>query len=196
MGFLRPEVQAQQVRSQATPLAEDVLENLRRQLRGGVYGEGVGPLQREAGTAIRQFMAARETPERFESLAQPMIDISRRETDRGAAQLRENLGTAGLRLGTPATQAEGRFRAEAGQNLDSLLAQLFSQEQANLLQSIGMLQSMGVSNIAPFLQMAGLGIIPDQTIVTDSPWVIGAETAAGLMEGLGSLLGGLKRPGV
>lgn len=192
MGFLRPEIRAHQPKSPATPLAEDVLANLRRQLTGGVYGEGVGPLQREAGTAIRQFVEARQTPDQFANLLQPIIDINRREVDRGAAQIRESFGAMGQRLGTPLARAEGDFRAEAGQNLDRLLSQLFMQEQGNLLQALGLMQTMGDMNIQPFLQMASLGILPENTIVTDSPWVTGAQTIAGLMEGVGSLAGGFK----
>ena len=44
--------------SQATPLAEDFLKFLQGQLSEGAFGIGVGPLQREAGTAIQQFVTS------------------------------------------------------------------------------------------------------------------------------------------
>ena len=53
-----PRVDQVQPASQATPLAEDFLKILQGQLSSGAFGTGVGPLQREAGTALRQFITA------------------------------------------------------------------------------------------------------------------------------------------
>ena len=75
MGFLQPRIETRQPRSQATPLAEDVLGLLRKQILGGTFGEGAGSLQREAGTAIRQFVNARQTPDLFKELAAPIMEL-------------------------------------------------------------------------------------------------------------------------
>lgn len=45
--------------SQATPLSSDVLSMLQGQLSQGAFGQGVGPMQRESGTAMRQWMQSR-----------------------------------------------------------------------------------------------------------------------------------------
>lgn len=192
MSFLQPEIKAKQPRSQATPLSEDVLDVLRKQVLGGAFGEGLGPLQREAGTATRQFIKSRQTMDDFGKLAQPLIDISRRETDRSAADLRESFGIAGSRFGTPLAFGESRLRTDAGQNLDATLAELFQQEQGRLLEAIGMLQSIGQQNIEPIMNMAQLGVLPEEMFAVDSPWMLAIEGIAALAEGAGTAASGFQ----
>lgn len=177
---LGPEVTSRQPRSQATPLAEDFLNLLRREIAGGTFGEGLPGLGRESGTAIRQFIENRASPENFARLAAPLTDISRRETDRSAADLREGFSIAGSRFGTPMAMGEARLRSDAGQNLDATLSNLFQSEQGNLLSGIGMMNQIGMQGIMPFLQMAMQGIMPEQTMIQENPFMT-------LLGGLGGL---------
>jgi hypothetical protein len=204
MGFLKPDITTQQPRSQATPLATDVLGWLQSQFAqgtggtatpaktgsgGGIIdllrgtasgtvgtggtglGTGLGEMQQMAGDYINQFILSRLNPESFAALAAPITEAFNRETDRGAAQLRESLGAMGNRFSSSLTREEGRFRGERQQDISTQLANMFAQEQANLLGAIQLQQLFGEQNIAPFLQFAGLGIQPEQTVVTDNPWM-------------------------
>lgn len=191
----RSRVEQVEKRTAATPLAEDVLQTLRNQITGGTFGEGFGPLQREAGTAIRQFVNASSTlPSRFENLANPLIQLSRRETERGAANLREGFGIAGSRFGTTAARGEGLFRGEAQGRLDATLAglmnQMFEQEQNRMLQGISEMFKQGQANLAPFIALTELGVLSPDTVVHPSRFREIVEPIAGLAQGIGEIVPG------
>lgn len=166
---MQPNVESREVKSQATPLAGDVLDVLRKQITGGTFGEGFGPLQREAGTAIQQFTHNRADPANFAKLMGPLREMFNTQTDRGAAQVREGMGAAGNRFSTSTMREEGRFRGERANALDAQIGQMFQESQNQLLQGLGMMQNFGAQNVNPFFQMASQGINPENQIVTEDP---------------------------
>lgn len=130
-----PKVKRVRQRSQATPLAEDLLARIQGQLDQGTFGQGFGGLDSEAGTAIRQFMArgGANLPAirdvsgpgvNFGEMIDALETVQNRNVNRNAADLREQFGAAGTRYGTTAQQGEGRFRAEAAQDWNVQLGQL------------------------------------------------------------------------
>lgn len=294
MGFLKPRIETQQPKSQATPLAEDILGLLQKQITGGTFGEGIGPLQREAGTALRQFMNS-GAGGRFTSgtntdfvdtsrvpgindsalpgvrdinllTADPRFDLNsqlgnieqlrRRQGNQQVADLREAFGAAGTRFGSSLGQGEASLRegldqqlgvelgnlfmaadessranraldlqgqatganrdiAVRGQdigvqemmnNLGLALNQLFGQQAglsleqdrinqagfegqlARQLQSIFGLQEFGNQNVSPALGLAQGGVLPENQIVTDSPYKTGIELFTKLAEVLGPIV--------
>ena len=374
MGLIKPTIESRQPESQASPLAGDVLDQLRRQIIGGQFGEGFGP-QREAGTAIRQFVNSggpqfdlpenflqptefdftigdssfklpsiiddfeqsaatgrspitppgtdvRDVgalggirdpnlgiqPSRLDEVVAALSDIQRRETESQVGDLREAFGIAGSRFGDPLARAESSLRGDLGSQFTAQLANLleggrrfdtqagleasrtginrdvsaaqlglagqqlgvnrdlglfdtlsrlaieqgrlglgsdelllralteqgrlglageelglrrdiaqgqlglgaaelfdrsalgrtglagnlFNQDAARLLQGINLLQNFGTQNLAPFFQLAQMGILPEQTIVGDSP----LSSITGLLSGAGGLLTGLGPLGI
>lgn len=184
---MKPTVETQEATSQATPLAQDVLGMIRRQITGGVFGEGMGPLQQEAGTAIRQYVTSRQNMDQFAQTLAPVLRLFDQGTNEQVAGLRTSMGSLGGRFGTPLANAEADFRSDRSMQRDALIAQAWQQEMQNLLAGIAMMQQFGLQNIAPALQMAQLGILPEHVIVGDSPFAQITGAAAGLMKGAGSL---------
>ena len=134
--------------SQATPLAEDFLKMFQGQLSEGSFGTGVGPLQREAGTAARQLVNSGGGEQfKFDPLINDLTNIFNRETDRGAAQIREGFGGMGGRFSTGLAREEGKFRRESGTDFNAMLGDMFRQSfesrQNRLQQGIGMLGQLG-----------------------------------------------------
>lgn len=139
MGFLSPDVQQQDNFNIATPLASSVLDRLRKQVTSGEFGMGLGPLQREAGTALRQFMDAGNrfafgtgaepgtgTSSR-EALASSLEGVQDRRVNEQAADLREGFGEAGTRFGSTLATGEGRFRRDTETDFMATLASIFEQ---------------------------------------------------------------------
>ena len=185
----------QEITSQATPLSEDILEILRGQIESGQLGVGVGPLGREAGTAARQFVssgvAGRGGTEGFDlsPLLKQLETIQNRRVGEQTGDLREAFGITGQRFGTALQKGEGNLRGRLEQDfmatIGELLRQSFeSQQQRTLfgqgqqLQGINLLSGIGQRNLAPFLQLASLGINPD--IFTENPFVTVGKTIAGV----------------
>lgn len=192
MGFLKPNIETRQPRSQASPLAEDFLGLLRKQLLGGTFGEGLTGGQREAGTAIKQFVNARQTPEQFNKLAAPLIDLSNLNLDRSASDLRESFGAAGNRFGSGAAGGEAKLRSEANTNLNAQLSELFNSQQGQLLQGIMGMQQFGLQNLQPFMDFASQGILPEQMFVQDSPFVQSMKLLTQLVDAAGGAAKGFK----
>lgn len=132
-------------------------------------------------SSVDSFIQARETPEQFMSLMGPLREVFQLNTDRAAGEVREGLSQTGNRLSTAAAREEGKVRNEGNLNLEALLSQLFLGDQANLLNAIGQKQNMAIQNTAPAFDFAGAGILPDQTIIQDSP-------ATMIFKGLGELI--------
>lgn len=181
-----------EVTTQATPLARDVLGDLRSMLEGGGLeqaGLGISPLQREAGTAARQFVSSGGGRFDLSPLLGQLEDIQRRRVAETTGNLRESFGAMGARFGSPLATAEGRTRRELetefGAQTGELLRQEFGAQQQRQLQGIGLLQSLGVSNLAPFFQMAQLGIQPD--VFEPSPFVQGLSALGGALGGAGAV---------
>jgi len=254
-----PNVQSEEVTSQATPLAENFLKILQGNLSSEAFGTGVGPLQRESGTALRQFISALqggrsgpgfvgsgerpgfagvgETPTvdrgGLDRLIAGLEESSGLRTERSAADLREQGGITGTRFGSSLAQGEGLLRAESGAALDQLIGGLqergrefdvgllegarqfdvgaregarrfdigagqfdvTAREGARqfdigagqfdinlLLQSIAQLFGQGQQNVGTIGQFAGLGILPDELIVSPSTTTQIVTGATGLLD--------------
>ena len=183
--------------SQATPLAGDFLKFLQGQLSEGAFGTGVGPLQREAGTAIQQFVKSLQgqvaggPSESLQRLLTGVEAGSRRRTETGAGNLREQFGITGSRFGTPLALGEARFRAEAGEGLDRTLGLLGEQGRqfdiGQLLAGIQQLFGQGRENVDLFARFAELGILPEEIIAGPG---IGQQLLTGGLEIAASAAGG------
>jgi len=194
--------------SQATPFAEQLLALLGGQmgmggmqqregaLNAGAFGTGVGPLQQEAGTAIRQFVEGGGMPFKLSPLVGRMQDIFARQTEAGAAGIREGMGGMGLRFSTPLAAEEGKFRREAGTDFMATLGNIFREEHQrniqNLMGGMGMMQQFGQQNIAPFMQLGQMGILPEEIMMQKNPLMQGLDIAAGIgqmIPGIGTAIG-------
>lgn len=180
--MLKPVVSSRQQKSQATPLGEDILSLLKKQLTSSdTFGGGVTGAQQGAMKSMDKFIGARETPEQFMKLMGPLKEMFQLNTDKSAAQTRESFGATGNRMSRSAMKAEGATRNEGNLSLQAMLSQLFMGDQANLLGAIGQKQQMANQNIAPALDFGAMGIMPDQTMINDS-------TATTLFKGFNELL--------
>ncbi len=184
MSFLKPDIEARQPKSQATPLSQGILDFLLKNL-SGEGEEGAGGDLGVAQQGFRDFATARSTPEQFLELMGPLRAIFERETEKDVAQTREGFSATGNRQGTGLAREEGRVRTEQATNLDALMSQLFLREQDNLLKALSGLRE-------PFTQFGSQGILPEQTIVSDSPFVTLTKTLADLAKGAGAVIGEVK----
>jgi len=209
-----PKVQKETRSSQATPLAEDFLKILQGQIAEGSFGQGAGPLQRNAGTAIQQFVQSLQErtkggtggPDTTSPLIDAVTRLSQTNTNRSAADLREGAGIAGNRFGTAGALGEARLRSDAGMNLDQTVGSILqSQSQFDtntglklndqLSQAIAQLFGQGEANTGVFERMSALGILPEELIVSPG---IGDQLLSGAMNaGAAYLTGGasLAMPG-
>jgi hypothetical protein len=151
----------------------------------------VGAGQKAAGESISKYIAARESPEAFEELMGPIREAFNLDTEKIAAQQKEELGVIGGRFGTGLAREQGRLRGERGLELDSLMSQLFLGEQQNLLGAIGTQGQLGTAAIAPFLQALTLGVQPEETVVGNSPF----QNLLDLGSVVAAIMAGAKGPG-
>lgn len=187
--------------SQATPLAGDVLSQLRNLISTEGLGAPVTALQQEAGTSARQFVqalqggtAVRDVPSREGVRGVIRRDINR-ATEEQAANLRESFGASGSgRFGSSLLGAERELRTDALTQLADALTQMeFQAGQLGiqrdlgvgrqLLQGIQSMQSFGAQNLQPFLQLAATGILPEEIITTPNPFL---QLGTALIGGAGS----------
>lgn len=215
-----PKIQNVERTSQATPLAEDYLNILRGQIASGQFGLGVGPLQREAGTAARQYLLSLQQRARPNTAGELRNDTGQiigalqkrnaADTRTQAAQLREGFGASGSRFSTEAAQGEGRLRSENQLNLDQLVASVLvdqgAREQAARQFDVGAgfqldaqtqaaiesLFNQGQGNIAPFAQAASQGIVPSDVIA--SPGILSQILSTAGQLGAAYITGGASLP--
>jgi hypothetical protein len=171
MGFLKPDINTQQPKSQATPLSQDVLNLLRQAIAGGNMGSPMSASGKEAESSLSGFIKDRQSPEMFNELMGPLREAFGLQTEKDVAKTREGMSAMGNRFGTPMLREEGRVRNEANIGLNDQISRLFLGEQANLLKGIGMQGDMAAQNLQPFYDFAGLGILPENQFVTDNPWM-------------------------
>lgn len=174
--------------SQATPFSEDVLSILTQHLNVNPGEAGMtplSPLQREAGTGIRQTVDALSRGPG--GLLGSIPQIHQREMDRSAAGMREAFSGMGGRFGTPLMREEGRMRREGAMDMSMMMGGLEQQHAGQLMQGLAQMFGMGEAGMAPFLQMAGMGIVPDEVIAQPNPW---AQFGTALVGGAGSALQG------
>lgn len=166
-----------------------MLRGIMNPTRPGQFGDPLGALQTEAASGVQDFIGARETPEQFLELMGPLRDVFNRQTDLDAAQTKESLGQSGNRFSTAVPSLIGRQRGERATQLDALMSQAFLQEQGGLLQALGMLQGFGQEATRPFFDFAKMGILPEQTVVQDSPFVTGAGVLTDILKAISGLKG-------
>lgn len=185
-GATKPSVTRVQGTSQATPLANDILKMLMAQINSGQAGTGFGPLQRDAGTAIQQFVNSGGGQFDTTQMFKDMESGHQRRVDQGAGQIREGYSMIGGRMGTGSRGDEADFRANAnaeyGARIGEINRQEFGNQQNRLLQAIGAMFNMGTENMAPFFNFASQGIMPETITVGDSPLSAGSGLLAGLAQ--------------
>lgn len=189
-----PRVETVERTTGATPLAEQFLQLLQGELDTGALGTGVGPLQREAGTAIQQYVQALQQRAQEGPGASNLISAieegSAERTRRGAADLREGFGIAGARFGTPSALGEARFRSDVERDLAETTGRIGLEEDLAIQQLLqgGIAQMFGQGQAAldPFIQLAQLGILPPEVIASPG---IGEQLLSGGLSGLGAFFG-------
>jgi hypothetical protein len=154
---------------------------------GPNFGGGIGSAGQSATSGIQSFVDFAQQGIRSGGVdpgTQALIDAlmanSAVSTNRQAADQREVFGAAGSRFGTQVANSEALLRGEAernvGQTIAGVLAQRQGQNEANLLQSLALLQQQGIQNIQPFLAALGIGIAPAENVVSPS---IGSQLLTG-----------------
>lgn len=192
--------------SQATPLAQDVLAQLQGELSQGAFGHGIGPAQRQSTDALTALLTSL-TAERGQGGIDPtgFLDaLGRRSeefTGRQAAAQRDMFGAGGSRFGSQLGQAETDLRRGAASDFAVTSAQslldagkfnetLKLQQGQQLLAGIGQLFDQGTGAINPFLQMASMGILPEEIVrspnFTSQLLNAGSRVAAAALTGGGS----------
>ncbi|MHC4315807.1 MAG: hypothetical protein ACYSW3_25470 [Planctomycetota bacterium] len=180
--------------SQATPLAEDILGLMRGRIGAG----GLGPLtalQGLAGQSLANFIPLLESGQQTDALRAQMEAIQRQETGAQVGDLRESFGIAGSRFGTPLALGEAGLRSQLGVGFGEQQARILQEQQniqnQQLLQAIGLGGQLSAQQIAPFMQLGGMGILPTQTFFEQNPFVTALGGLAGLGAGVGGALTGL-----
>ena len=124
------------------------------------------------------------TPEQFAELIAPLQELFNKQTDRGVAATKEGISAVGGRFSASSQRQEGRQRNERAGELDALISNLFFQQQDQLLNALGAQQTFGMQNLQPFLDFAGLGILPENTTVSDSNTTAGIKLGTGILGAL------------
>lgn len=182
-----PDIEQVDVESQATPLAEDILARLQGALAQGGLGTGIGPLQKQAGTAIQQFVQALQgaggRSEGLDRLVTGLESGSVRRLEEQAVNQREAFGAAGSRFGSSLGTAEALLRSEAATGLDQTIGGLLEQgrqfDTNALMAGIAQMFGQGQANLAPFLGTLPLGVSPEETIVSPG---FGAQVLGGVLQ--------------
>lgn len=169
-----------EVGNQATPFAEDFLDNL----MSGDVGYATD-LQRQVGDAFSSYMA--QGPQFFDQTDQfaALQDIWGQNTKQGAADLTEKFSMGGGRYGTGAGTGLGRFFAMAGAQQNALLGGLASQNynlgMDRFLATLGGAGRFGNEALNPFVTMASQGIVNPAVHMQENPWVTGINTGANVV---------------
>ncbi len=181
--------------SQASPLTDDILKQLQGILSQGGLGTGAGPLQREAGTAIQQFVKALQgtlggRSEGVNKLIGGLEAGSKRRTDTAAADQREAFGITGSRFGSPLATSEALLRSESATGLDQTIGGILEtsrQFDTNaLLAGISQLFGQGQANTNAFTNLLPLGVFQEEVIAT--PGVFDQILAGSIQAGSNFLL--------
>jgi hypothetical protein len=190
-----PKRQTVQPRSQASPLADDILKRFQGMLDEGAFGTGVGPLQRSAGKAAEQFVNSGPTVAgskfNLDELVSGLTAINKRQTDTSVGDLRESFGALGSRYGTPLAVGESNVRAQGNEQLLTNINQAYLQaDQSDQnrrqidLAGIQTLAGIGTQSINPFLQLGSQGILPEETTVSANPWLQFGSALVGGVSGV------------
>lgn len=176
MGFLQPDIETRQPKSQATGLSEELI-----QLLTGMVTSETGGGFAEAQKGFSDFASARSSPEQFLELMGPLREMFDRETERQVSQTREGFSATGNRQSLGLAREEGRQRTERGTNLDALISDLFLKEQGNLLKAFELMR-------APFTGIGSQGIFEEDSFVIDSPFTTFTRGIGDLAQGAGAVV--------
>lgn len=154
----------------------------------GDFGSGVGSAGQAATSGIQSFIqAAQQGVEAggvdpgTQALIEAITARSGVVADRQAADLREAYGAAGNRFGTALARGEGQLRSDIALGADQIIAQTLanrqSQNEANLIQSLALLQQQGALNIQPFLTALGIGLPQAENVVSPG---VGSQILSGV----------------
>lgn len=188
---MEPSIETRQPESQATPLSEDVvqlLENRISQFGAGMTGT------RQAGTAIRQFVES--GPGALPEEQQRAIEQTQSQArERALDQIGEEFSVMGGTQGSPAgfTAAETMSRLAPRQTQQRFAEQ--RRRAAQQLSAAGQLAQISQAMQQPFLNVAQQGIMPEQTIVGESPFSQISGTVGGLLQGAGRFAQAFSGPG-
>lgn len=186
-----------QPKSQATPLAEDVLGLLQGQVAQLAQGGFATDLQRQAGTAIQQFLGAQQGGPMGMSnpLIQSLDKVFQQNLASTAAQGTEQFSGMGLRGSSGAGVGIGRALGEQSNQQDALLQGIIREQenlrQQNLLQGGQALQQFDINQLASALGLAPAGIFGEQTIVKPGMFQQALQAITGAAGGASSLIPGL-----
>lgn len=186
--------QVQQRTNAATPLGEDLVKMFRNQIQGGDFGTGLGPLQREAGTAIRQFVNS-GGPQIPQEMERAMKQRQTNQRDVALADLGEQFGAAGAQAGSSLALGSSDMLSRLVPRQTEQFFQERRKRGNQQLQAIGQMAQMGQQNIQPILQMASQGIMAPEVFQQESPFVTGLGALSGLAQGTGSVFSGLNTMG-
>lgn len=197
-----PKIQSVERQSQATPYSNDFLKLLQGHLSGAFQGPtgtaGMTPGQSpQQMVNFQQKLGGINTASQYQDNSNQLMGAltarSNATTDRSAAALREGQGVLGSRFGSSAARGEGLLRSEAGLNLDQLLASVMFENAARQQQARQFDVQANLEAAAPFFQMAGLGIIPNEIIASPGvgQQILGGalDLGAAYLTGGGSLFG-------
>lgn len=186
-----------QPKSQATPLAEDTLGLIQGQIAQLGQGGFATDLQRQAGTAIQQFLGAQQGgPMGMDNpLIQALDQVFQQNLTSTAAQGREQFSGMGLRGSSSAGIGIQRALGEQGNQQNALLQNIIREQenlrQQNLLQGGQALQQFDINQLAPALALAPAGIFGEQTIQKPGIFQQVLQAVSGAAGGASSLIPGL-----
>ena len=172
--------------SQATPFAEDILAFLQGQLSQGAFGTGVGPLQRGAGQSIDRLVAQLEGGEGVNNLLDAITSRNKTNLGESIASQKEGFGQEGSRFSSESAKGESDLRAKNQESLDVTTAQATLANNQQLMAAIGQMFGMGTQSMAPFMDMARLGIVPEEIIASPS---IGSQLLSGGISAIANFAG-------
>lgn len=184
--------------SQATPFAQDFLGALQGYLSslktgapGPLQQQGVGASGQQYDNGLAQLFGGVNTAAGVKNYTPQLIDattnVSNRQTDRNAAQIRESFGASGNRLGTSRARVEGQYRNEAGDTLAQTIASILMAQNQAETQARQFDVGANQAAFGTYANIAGAGILPQEIIATPS---IGSQIVNGLISGAAAYLGG------
>lgn len=198
-----PQTKPVERRSQATPFAEEFLKQLMGELTQSKGAQTTGPMQRTGvGSGPQQTFTSRlggvDTASGVADHSTQLIDAlqsrSQATSQRNAAELREGFSLMGNRVGSSLARGEALQRSEEKLNLDQLIAQVLTDQGARKTQASQFDAAQNAQITQMFAGLAGLGIIPEELIV--SPGIgsqllsAAANIGSAYVSGGGSLFGG------
>lgn len=165
----------------ATPLANDFLGWLQQGLQTGSFGGGTAGQNAAGANPVSSTMGISGVLNDLlmggaGNVGGAMGQMIAADTERQADMMRARFGAqGGTAFGTGAQHAEGVMRAEQAPKLAS---------------TIGAMQMQALQPLMAILaQMTGMGTPQAGVVMQENPWVTGAQSVAGLMQGASNIKG-------